>query len=71
MSLLGKPVDDAAALCVPTAVHPFPGRTGKAWQAIAVNGHAVEVVSEGNWSLFPSPTAGSSTSPRGRSRPVE
>jgi len=34
VDLLGKPVADSSALIVPTAIYPFPGGAGMAWQAI-------------------------------------
>lgn len=36
--LLGKPVAEASALFVPTAIHPFPGGAGMAWRAISGRG---------------------------------
>ncbi|GAA1161578.1 peptidase E [Kribbella jejuensis] len=35
LELLGKPVSEATALIVPTAIYPFPGGGGQAWRAIA------------------------------------
>ena len=35
VDLLGKPVAESDALFVPTAVYPFPGGPGLAWQAIS------------------------------------
>ena len=35
VDLLGKPISEAAALFVPTGLHPFPGGAGSAWDAIA------------------------------------
>jgi dipeptidase E len=32
--LLGKPVAESSALFIPTAIYPFPGGAGRAWQAI-------------------------------------
>ena len=32
--LLGKPVAESSALMIPTAIYPFPGGGGMAWQAI-------------------------------------
>jgi len=32
--LLGKPIGEASALIIPTAIYPFPGGAGMAWQAI-------------------------------------
>ncbi|HEY7421884.1 MAG TPA: Type 1 glutamine amidotransferase-like domain-containing protein [Gaiellaceae bacterium] len=34
IDLLGKPVAESSALFVPTAIYPFPGGGGMAWQAI-------------------------------------
>lgn len=34
VELLGKPITEADALFVPTAVYPFPGGPGMAWRAI-------------------------------------
>jgi dipeptidase E len=34
VDLLGKPIAESSALFVPTAVHPFPGGAGMAWEAI-------------------------------------
>lgn len=35
VDLLGKPIADSRALVVPTAIYPFPGGPGGAWQAIS------------------------------------
>ena len=35
VDLLGKPIADASALFVPTAIYPFPGGPGRAWRAIS------------------------------------
>jgi dipeptidase E len=32
--LLGKPIAESSALFIPTAIYPFPGGAGRAWQAI-------------------------------------
>ena len=32
--LLGKPVEESSALVIPTAIYPFPGGAGHAWEAI-------------------------------------
>ena len=32
--LLGKPIAESSALVIPTAIYPFPGGAGMAWQAI-------------------------------------
>lgn len=34
VELLGKPIAESSALFIPTGIHPFPGGTGMAWQAI-------------------------------------
>jgi dipeptidase E len=34
VDLLGKPIAEATALMIPTAIYPFPGGAGMAWQAI-------------------------------------
>ena len=34
VELLGKPIADSSALCIPTAIYAFPGGAGKAWQLI-------------------------------------
>src|SRR5690348_11703013 len=40
VELLGKPIAEASALIIPTAIYPFPGGAGMAWRAIcgAANG---------------------------------
>jgi dipeptidase E len=38
VGLLGKPIAESSALMIPTAIYPFPGGAGSAWQAIC--GHA-------------------------------
>ncbi|WP_250008677.1 Type 1 glutamine amidotransferase-like domain-containing protein [Actinoplanes sp. M2I2] len=38
VDLLGKPIAESRALIVPTGVHPFPGGTDQAWQAISGTG---------------------------------
>lgn len=35
VDLLGKPISDASALVVPTAIYPFPDGPGGAWRAIS------------------------------------
>ena len=35
VDLLGKPIAESNALFVPTAIYPFPGGPGMAWQAIS------------------------------------
>ncbi len=34
VGLLGKPIAESSALMIPTAIYPFPGGGGMAWQAI-------------------------------------
>jgi dipeptidase E len=34
VDLLGKPIAESTALFIPTAIYPFPGGAGGAWQAI-------------------------------------
>jgi hypothetical protein len=34
VDLLGKPIAESNALFIPTAIYPFPGGAGMAWQAI-------------------------------------
>jgi len=31
LDLLGKPIDQSSALCIPTAAYANPGGTGNAW----------------------------------------
>lgn len=40
VDLLGKPIAESDALFIPTAVYPFPGGPGMAWQAICGKGPA-------------------------------
>jgi dipeptidase E len=35
LGLLGKPIEEASALVIPTAIYPFPGGAGHAWEAIS------------------------------------
>lgn len=35
VDLLGKPIAESDALIIPTAIYPFPGGPGMAWQAIS------------------------------------
>lgn len=37
VDLLGKPISEASALVIPTAIYPFPDGAGMAWQAISGN----------------------------------
>ena len=34
LGLLGKPIEESSALVTPTAIYPFPGGAGHAWEAI-------------------------------------
>src|SRR4029077_18403723 len=34
VDLLGKPIEESSALLIPTAIYPFPGGVGHAWEAI-------------------------------------
>src|ERR1700677_1264567 len=47
VELLGKPVSDASALFIPTAIYPFPRSAGMAWQAIC--GKAQSPLCELGW----------------------
>jgi dipeptidase E len=38
VELLGKPIGEASALIIPTAIYPFPGGPGMAWRAICGKG---------------------------------
>ncbi|GAA1852153.1 Type 1 glutamine amidotransferase-like domain-containing protein [Asanoa iriomotensis] len=38
VDLLGKPIAEANALFIPTAIYPFPGGAGAAWRAITGQG---------------------------------
>jgi dipeptidase E len=35
LGLLGKPIEESSALVIPTAIYPFPGGAGHAWEAIS------------------------------------
>jgi dipeptidase E len=35
VDLLGKPIEESSALVIPTAIYPFPGGGGHAWEAIS------------------------------------
>ena len=35
VDLLGKPIAESSALCIPTAIYAFPGGAGMAWQLIS------------------------------------
>jgi dipeptidase E len=35
VDLLGKPISESSALVIPTAIYPFPGGGGHAWEAIS------------------------------------
>ena len=40
VGLLGKPIAESTALMIPTAIYPFPGGAGMAWQAICGKGRS-------------------------------
>ncbi|HET8752154.1 MAG TPA: Type 1 glutamine amidotransferase-like domain-containing protein [Gaiellaceae bacterium] len=40
VDLLGKPIAESSALFIPTAIYPFPGGGGMAWQAICGQGRS-------------------------------
>jgi hypothetical protein len=65
VDLLGKPIAESSALCIPTASYamggpalawaaglPVPGYAIDDQTAIKVTDGSVEVVSEGHWKLF-------------------
>jgi dipeptidase E len=47
VDLLGKPIAESSALCIPTAIYAFPGGAGKAWQLIS--GRAASPLCELGW----------------------
>jgi dipeptidase E len=47
LDLLGKPIAECTALCIPTAIYAFPGGAGKAWQLIS--GRAASPLCELGW----------------------
>jgi dipeptidase E len=47
VDLLGKPIHECNALFIPTAIYPFPGGSGMAWQAIC--GKAASPLCELGW----------------------
>jgi dipeptidase E len=47
VDLLGKPIAESSALVIPTAIYPFPGGAGKAFQAIS--GNAKSPLAELGW----------------------
>jgi dipeptidase E len=47
VDLLGKPIAESSALLVPTAIYPFPGGAGKAFEALS--GTAKSPLSELGW----------------------
>ena len=38
VGLLGKPISEASALCIPTALHSMPGGGGAVWRAVSGSG---------------------------------
>jgi len=47
VDLLGKPIAESDALCIPTAIYAFPGGAGRAWQLIC--GRAASPLCELGW----------------------
>jgi dipeptidase E len=47
VELLGKPIAESSALCVPTAIYAFPGGASSAWKLIS--GRAVTPLCELGW----------------------
>jgi dipeptidase E len=47
VDLLGKPIAESSALCIPTAIYAFPGGAARAWQLI--NGRAATPLCELGW----------------------
>jgi len=47
VDLLGKPIDESSALCIPTAIYAFRGGARSAWQLIS--GHAASPLCELGW----------------------
>ncbi|HET9681889.1 MAG TPA: Type 1 glutamine amidotransferase-like domain-containing protein [Candidatus Limnocylindrales bacterium] len=47
VDLLGKPIAEATALCIPTAIYPFPGGATSAWRLIT--GRAASPLCELGW----------------------
>jgi len=47
VGLLGKPIEESTALCIPTAIYAFPGGPDKAWQLIS--GRAASPLCELGW----------------------
>ncbi|MBS2533726.1 Type 1 glutamine amidotransferase-like domain-containing protein [Catenulispora sp. NF23] len=47
VELLGKPIAECDALFIPTAIYPFPGGAGMAWQA--VSGKSASLLADLGW----------------------
>ena len=47
VELLGKPIAESTALCIPTAIYAFPGGAAGAWRLIS--GHAASPLCELGW----------------------
>jgi dipeptidase E len=47
VDLLGKPIAESDALCIPTAIYAFPGGAASAWKLIS--GHAASPLCELGW----------------------
>jgi dipeptidase E len=50
VDLLGKPIAESSALCIPTAIYAFPGGAGMAWQL--TSGRAASPLCELGWKSF-------------------
>jgi dipeptidase E len=50
VALLGKPIAESSALCIPTAIYAFPGGAGMAWKLIS--GRAASPLCELGWKSF-------------------
>ena len=50
VDLLGKPIAESTALCIPTAIYAFPGGAGSAWKLIS--GRAASPLCELGWSRW-------------------
>jgi dipeptidase E len=47
VDVLGKPIAESDALCIPTAIYAFPGGAGRAWELIS--GNAASPLCELGW----------------------
>ena len=55
VDLLGKPISESSALCIPTAVYAYPGGAAMAYQLI--RGVAASPLCELGWKSLGSPAA--------------